>query len=156
MEAHGAILWKAARSFAPPDQWNELHQDLLVALWESVPAYRGEAKLSTFIYRVAFNRALNWSREWRRNRDRFQPLETIPEPSASPDVRRDETQKLIDRLYAAIADLPDVDRSLALLYLDDLSYREMAEVLGISESNVGVRLNRIRKRLAEEFEEVAG
>ena len=154
-EAHQTILRKVARAFAPPGQWRDLHQDLLVALWEAVPAYRGEAKLSTFIYRVTCNRALNWSRETRRHRDRFQSIDTIPAPVAPARGDPENEQLMIERLYAAIATLPAVDRSLALLYLDELSYREIAEVLGISEANVGVRLNRLKKTLAAQFEEVA-
>jgi RNA polymerase sigma-70 factor (ECF subfamily) len=153
VKAHQTILRKVARSFGPPGEWNDLYQDLLIAVWEAVPAYRSESKLSTFIYRVACNRALNWSREFRRQRDRFQTLDTIPAPVA-PLVENDEL--LLDQLYAAIATLPPIDRSLALLYLDELSYREIADVLGISETNVGVRLNRVRKALAAQFEEVAG
>src|SRR5206468_3993501 len=58
--AHGAILWKVARAYAPPGQHEELHQDLLIALWHAAPFFRDEAKASTYIYRVALNGALSW------------------------------------------------------------------------------------------------
>ncbi|MGH9626897.1 MAG: sigma-70 family RNA polymerase sigma factor, partial [Bryobacteraceae bacterium] len=58
VESHNAILWKVARSFAPEEDQEDLHQDLLVALWQALPAFRQDSKVSTFVYRVAFNRAL--------------------------------------------------------------------------------------------------
>jgi RNA polymerase sigma-70 factor (ECF subfamily) len=64
----------------------------------------------------------------------------------------EERERRVERLYAALATLSDADRSIALLYLDQLSYREIAEVLGITESNVGVRLNRVKKRLIERLQ----
>jgi RNA polymerase sigma-70 factor (ECF subfamily) len=78
-------------------------------------------------------------------------IEELPGPDDAAGRARDE---LVARLYVAIRRLPKVDAALVLLYLDDLSYREMAEVLGLSETNVGVKLNRARKTLAEMMKEV--
>jgi RNA polymerase sigma-70 factor, ECF subfamily len=151
---HNAILWKVARSFAPRGEQEDLHQDLLVALWQAVPAFRSQAKPSTFVYRVAHNYALTWQ----RNRKRYQKTldqfsEAGPDPSSPPAAGEPEWKDRIDRLYESIRGLPQIDRTLTLLFLDEVSYREMADVLGISESNVGVRLNRIKKRLAEKLKE---
>jgi RNA polymerase sigma-70 factor (ECF subfamily) len=151
---HNAILWKVARSFAPSGEQEDLHQDLLVALWNAVPAYRSEAKPSTFVYRVAHNYALTWLRKQKRYQRTFdQWSDAGADPSVPASADESESQRRINRLYEAIRVLPEVDRTLTLLYLDEVSYREMAEVLGLSESNVGVRLNRIKKRLAEELKE---
>jgi len=146
VERYGGILRKTARAFAPDWEQEDLHQELLIAVWSALPAFRAEASESTFVYRVAHNYALTWVRT-RRNRkrtlERFQlesPVEVRP---ALP----------VDVLYEEIRKLPEVDRVLVLLYLDEVSYREMAKVLGISESNVGVRINRVKKKLAEQFEE---
>jgi len=149
---HAGLMWKVVRAFttAPQDQ-EDLLQEIALQLWMSLPVFRGEAKESTWIYRVAFNTALVWKRDEKRRRvkhEKFFELNVAPE--VSPDQReqaRDE--EMVRQLYAAIRQLPKPDASLALMHLDGLSYREMSDVLGITEGNVGVKLNRIRKQLAE-------
>ena len=116
-----------------------------------MPAFRGESRETTWIYRVAFNTALVWKRGEKRRRakhEKFFELNVTPETSASQNEQA-LNEALVRQLYAAIRQLPKLDASLALMHLDGLSYREMSEVLGITESNVGVKLNRIRKQLAE-------
>ncbi len=137
LQQHGAILHKIARSYASPTDREDLHQDLLIALWDSLPFYRSESKPSTFIYRVALNRALNWT----RTRRPYVELPDLPAPVPNHDR--------LDQLYAAIAQLPELDRSLILLQLDGLTYAEIAQVLGLSETNIGARLTRLRQRLKE-------
>ena len=131
----------------------ELIQEILLQVWLSIPRFERKAKPSTWIYRVAINTALAWQRRDRRQRRRqFQPLVW------AMDVATNETEQAhqwerIERLYAAIRRLPKADAALVLLYLDDLSYREIGEILGISEVNVGVKLNRVKKALAELMKE---
>jgi RNA polymerase sigma-70 factor (ECF subfamily) len=103
---------------------------------------------------VALNTALAWHRKERRRHARQRPLlngENLPasEGVARAGVRRD----LVERLYVAIRRLPGAETALVLLHLDGLSYRQMAEVLGISEGNVGVKLNRAKKALGEIMKE---
>jgi RNA polymerase sigma-70 factor (ECF subfamily) len=145
-------MWKVVRAFAVGSEDQEdLVQEIALQLWMSLPAFRREAKESTWIYRVAFNTALVWKRHEKRRHakhERFFELNAAPEAPAEPSApARDE--ELVHELYAAIRQLPKLDASLALMHLDGLSYREMSEVLGITEGNVGVKLNRIRKQLAE-------
>ena len=155
LEEHRAILVKVARArtSTAADQ-EDLFQEMLVQLWLSIPRFRGDAKPSTWVYRVALNSSLARRRSQRRYRDR---LRTLPSPNEVVDPNsgadRDGRSAPVERLYAAIRKLPDVDASIVLLQLEGLSYREMADVLGISLSNVGVRLNRARKRLMKTFEE---
>jgi RNA polymerase sigma-70 factor (ECF subfamily) len=130
-----------------------LFQEVLLQLWSSIPAFRGEAKTTTWIYRVAWNTALAWRRGERRRREGH---ETFIKLSPSSQVQLSHLdsqpqQEIVERLYAAIRQLPKVDASLALMHLDGLSYQEMAEVLGISENYIGVKLNRIRKQLADQL-----
>lgn len=148
-QTYDAVLWKIARSYAPAGEHEALHQDLLIALWHAAPLYRDEAKASTFIYRVALNSALNWSRSRTRYGQRHVAFDERSGQSPVVQGGADERERQVEQLYAALAALSEADRSIALLYLDDLSYREIAEVLGITESNVGVRLNRVKKRLME-------
>ena len=154
LSEHLGLMLKVVRGCArmPQDQ-DDLLQDILLQLWLSIPAFRGEARETTWIYRVAFNTALSWQRGERRRRlkhESFVTLDTSPrvQPSA---VDAPPEPELVDRLYAAIRRLPKVDASLALMHLDGLTYQEMAEVLGISENYIGVKLNRIRKQLADQM-----
>lgn len=148
-QTYDAVLWKIARSYAPAGEHEALHQDLLIALWHAAPLFRDQAKPSTFIYRVSLNRALNWSRSQTRYRQRHVALDEKSAQAPVAESGSDERERQVEQLYVALATLSAADRSLALLYLDELSYREIAEVLGITESNVGVRLNRVKKRLME-------
>ena len=146
MHEHRAIIHHVVNGFASGDERDDLLQEVLLAVWKSIPAFRAEAQPATYLYRVSHNAALLWirrERNYRRRADQFGALsadEFAPAPEAAPDER-------LVRLYAAIHALKPVDRSLILLSLDGLSYREMAEVLGLSESNVGVKLNRIKAQL---------
>jgi RNA polymerase sigma-70 factor, ECF subfamily len=141
---YDSLLWKIARLHAPFGEHEELHQDLLIALWKAAPLYREQAKPSTFIYRLALNRAMNWTRDRRGYWRRHVPLEETPARVSTGD-----REERVEALYKALGALPQADRSLALLYLEDLGYREIADILGITENNVGVKLNRLKKRLTE-------
>jgi RNA polymerase sigma-70 factor (ECF subfamily) len=153
LDEHIGLMLKVVRGCAAPQDQEDLFQDVLVQLWSSIPAFRGEAKETTWIYRVAFNTALAWRRVQRRRREghkRF--LEFDASPRSHPShVDSSPEQEIVERLYAAIRQLPKVDASLALMHLDGLSYQEMAEVIGISENYIGVKLNRIRQQLADQL-----
>ncbi len=154
---HAGLVFKVARAYAPTEaDRQDLIQDILLQLWCSMPRYEGRAKVSTWIYRVALNTALAWRRKETKHRALQTPLIQVEElPGMEEDSsRRLDREEVVARLYDAIHQLPKLDAALVLLYLDDLSYREMADVLGISESNVGVKLNRAKKVLAELMNEV--
>lgn len=146
MRDHSAIVHHVVNGFAAGEDRNDLLQEVLLAMWKSIPAFRGQAKPTTYLYRVCHNAALLWIRTEKNYRRRveqftaFAPTEFISGPEALTDER-------LNRLYAAIHQLKPLERSLILLALDGLSYRDMAEVLGLSESNVGVKLNRIKSQL---------
>jgi RNA polymerase sigma-70 factor, ECF subfamily len=154
LDIHLGLLWKVVRAFAatPQDQ-EDLFQQMLLQLWTSLPAFRGEAKESTWIYRVSFNTALAWGRDEKRRRlkhEAFIKLNIAPEPPAHPHEKSHD-EEIVEMLYTTIRQLPQLDASLALMQLDGLSYREMSDVLGISENHVGVKLTRIRAHLAEQL-----
>ena len=153
---HIGLILKVVRTCAEtPHDRDDLFQDVLLNLWSSIPNFRQESRDSTWIYRVSFNTALIWQRgERRRHRqhESFLQWEATEKAQASrPDQKSDS--EMVERLYAAIRTLSKLDASLALMHLDGLSYREMSEVLGISENHVGVKLTRIRKQLADLLEE---
>ncbi len=148
VERHRGILIKTARAFAPPGDHDDLMQEILLNLWRAIPNFRGDSGESTFVYRVAHNTALTWQRSRIGYRNRMAGLLRQSEIVSSPPQQDDA----IERLYNAIRSLPEADRSLLLLHLDELSYREIAAVSGITESNVGARLTRIRLKLAHRLE----
>ncbi|MDP2497800.1 MAG: sigma-70 family RNA polymerase sigma factor [Candidatus Palauibacterales bacterium] len=127
----------------------DLRQEILLQLWRSLPSFRGDADAGTWLYRVALNTALSRrrDRETREEARLHREDDAIPDAPSRPDREHRERERL-ERLYAAIDRLEDADRALVLMYLDEKSYSEMAEVLGITENYVGVRLHRIRKRLS--------
>ena len=145
---HSAILHHAVNGFAAGDDRNDLLQEILLAVWKSIPAFRAETKPTTYLYRVCHNAALLWIRTEKNYRRRvetfsaFAPTNFASEPDSETDER-------LAKLYCAIHQLKPLERSLIVMSLDGLSYRELAEVLGLSESNVGVKLNRIKTHLTQ-------
>ena len=149
---HGGAALKVARAYThTTEDRQDLVQDILLQVWRSLPRFQGRSGASTWFYRVALNTALDWYRKEHRRRVRQQPIREIEDLSiAGLDSAEQAVQReVVERLYAAIRKLPKTDAALVLLYLEDLSYRQMAEVMGISESNVGVKLNRAKKALGE-------
>ena len=147
---HGGAVLNVARAYTlTTEDCQDLAQEILLEVWRSLPQFQGRASSSTWFYRVALNTALGWHRKERRRRARQQPILAVENlPAAGLDSSQETVEReAIERLYAAIRQLPKTEAALVLLYLDDLSYRQMAEVLGISESNVGVKLNRAKKAL---------
>lgn len=145
LSRHKGLLFKVvhAYSFRSHDR-EDLFQEIATQVWNSIPRFRAESSVSTWIYRVALNTALAWSRKERKHRDQTQPLED--HESALRETSRAKDHRL-GWLYEQIGQFDHVDRSLTLLLLDGYSYREMAETVGISESYVGVRINRIKAHL---------
>jgi RNA polymerase sigma-70 factor, ECF subfamily len=154
LDRHAGLMLKIVRGYAlTPEDQDDLFQDILVQLWSSIPSFRGEAKETTWIYRVAFNTALAWQRTERRRRQKHETFVKFDTSSGEQASHVDSMvdREIVDQLYAAIRGLPRVDASLALMHLDGVSYQEMADVLGISENYIGVKLNRIRKQLADQI-----
>ena len=155
LNEHIGLMLKVVRAFtATAADADDLMQEILLQLWSSAPAFRGEARETTWIYRVAFNTVLVWRRREKRRQIKHETFWKFSLPtditSANQPGKTSEDKK-VEMLYAAIRQLPKLDASLALMHLDGLSYREMSDVLGISENHVGVKLNRIRKQLTDQL-----
>jgi RNA polymerase sigma-70 factor (ECF subfamily) len=144
---HGAILHHVANGFAEGADRQDLMQELLLALWRAVPAFGGAAQASTFVYRVAHNTALTWERTQRNYGRRVAQFEAMQTPFPLERDGPAREQEALEYIYAAIRQLPPVDRSLILLQLDGVSYAEIAALHGLSETNVGVRLTRLKQKL---------
>lgn len=147
LQEHKGILFKVVRSYGSVEEDREdLFQEIAVNVWKSVPNFRNDCAVSTWIYRIALNRAIKWSLKVKKQQEREADEEIIRvlQPvEEKPDER-------LSWLYEQIHQLDEIDRSLCLLLLDGFSYKEMASIIGISESYVGVKINRIKKHLTEQ------
>ena len=151
---HTGILFKVVHAYAfEHADRQDLFQEIVIQVWRSVDAFRGESSVSTWVYRVALNTAIAWTRKEGRHQRRKQ-LEVVEGllTTASPDA----PDPRLEWLYHQIAQLKDVDRSVALLLLDGFSYKEIAAIVGLTESNVGVKINRIKSALAGKRMEATG
>ncbi len=146
LNRHKGLMVKVAASYARrPQDRDDLLQEILLQVWESIPSFQSRSKQSTWIYKVALYTAMSYKR---KDRNRRLPEEDLDESLAETDNSQGSDSAL-NQLYEAIHQLGKVERSLALMHLEGLSYREIAQVLGITENHVGVKLTRIRKRLAQ-------
>lgn len=145
-EQNQNIVHKVCRIYTSnQDAHNDLFQEIAIQLWKAYPKFRGESKLSTWMYRIGLNTAITLYRKSKRSivtQDIDSVLYRIE--STSYDDTEEEQLKL---MYKAIHQLTDIDKALIFLYLEEINYKEIAETMGISEVNARVRMNRIKTRL---------
>jgi RNA polymerase sigma-70 factor (ECF subfamily) len=152
MREHGPALSRLAFGYEKSaSAREELVQEIALALWQALPRFRGECSERTFVYRIAHNRGLT---HVYRRRPAHEPLDELPErlEPVDPAPRPDEAATISSRrdwLRSAIRRLPPLYREVIMLALEELSNAEIAEVLGITENSVAVRLTRARKALRE-------
>ena len=146
MDQYKGLFFKFVRAYAfTPVDRDDLFQEISIQVWRSIPNFRGEASPMTWLYRISINTALSWVRKENKRKDgqdEFSDVNLVLRDNPAKDEQ-------LEWLYTQIATLGEIDRSLTLLLLDGFSYKEMATLLGITESNVGVKINRIKKRLIE-------
>lgn len=141
-----ALLFKVVRAYTLNNEdANDLFQDIAIQVWKSIPNYRRESAVSTWLYRIALNTAIRWSANERK---RITGKQEVEMSSLVIDNQAEADPKL-EWLYGQITKMNEIDKSLTLLLLDGYSYRDMAEMMGISESNIGVKIHRIKKSLVE-------
>lgn len=149
MADHRGIIVKIVRSFTTdPTDAEDLTQEITLALWRSMSSFEGRSKPSTWIWRIALNRAISWQRATAHPHI---DLDEVAEPSSSD---RADDGVLVDRIYDAIRTLNPIDRALIMLSLEGHRYSEIADITGLTETNVGARLSRARTRLSEHLEGV--
>jgi RNA polymerase sigma factor (sigma-70 family) len=152
LDQHAAVLHHVANGFAEGADRHDLMQELMLAVWRAIPGYRAGAQASTFIYRVAHNTALTWRRTQKNYRERIDRFGAQAATGPAADTRREP--EALEHIYAAIRRLPPLDRSLILLHLDGLDYAGIAAIHGLTESNVGARLTRLRQKLTTALEDI--
>lgn len=128
----------------------DYYQELIIQLWKAFPTYNEKAKFSTWMYRVCINAAIDIKRKEKRQLKYVKLSEANASASDLADNTANTNQ---EKLYAAINKLSDVDRAIITLYLDEYSYQEIAEIIGISENYTGVKINRIKTRIIKYFED---
>lgn len=158
VRANDGRLRKICRAYAQdPDSQSDLYHDILVQLWRALPSFAAEAQSSTWLYRVALNTALSRKRAGLARReadhDRLDASHAHVHDRSPTPAEHLEAQQQLARLYAAIDQLAEVDKTLITLFLEERSNGEIAQVLGISANNVAVRLHRAKKALAAALEE---
>jgi RNA polymerase sigma-70 factor (ECF subfamily) len=149
VDQHKKILYKVCNSYCRNrDDRDDLAQEIIVQLWRSFGNFDERYRFSTWMYRIALNVAISfYRRENRRTRyvisDEEHLLEAIDETKNQPEEIR--------LLYEFIEGLDPLNKALVLLYLDGNSYQEIAEVLGISETNVATKISRLKSKMKQEF-----
>ena len=152
LKQHRSLLFKVVRAYAfNLEDQDDLFQEISLQVWRSIPKFRSESAVTTWLYRIALNTAIKWITKEKRYQDKQRSIDqivyTLHENVKSEDER-------LTWLYEEIAKMDKVERSLTLLLLDGFRYKDMANILGISENHVGVKINRIKKYLIAQSKKI--
>lgn len=123
---------------------NDLFQEIVLQLWKSFHTFRGEAKITTWMYRIALNTAISGIRKQKRG---LQTQELEERHFNISDYVSDAQEENIKKLHQCIRQLNEIDRAMVMMALDEVPYEEIAETIGITQNNVRVRMNRTREKL---------
>lgn len=142
---HQGIIHKVSRMYRDSlEDQEDLFQEIVFQLWKSFPGFRNESKVSTWMYRIALNTALA---KFRKNSPALDFRENLPEVKVSEEDGEKSISEQEELMFRALRCLNDPEKALISLFLEDYSYKEIGEIIGISENYVGVRINRIKKKL---------
>ena len=143
IQEHQGIIHKICRLYRDGKEDREdLFQEITYQLWKSFPSFKGEAKISTWMYRIGLNTAIASFRKKKLDVEYQLVLPDLPDHEVN-----EEYEIRQERLFAALKQLNESEKAIITLYLDELSYRQIAEIIGINENNVGVKLNRIKFKI---------
>ncbi|WP_285008778.1 RNA polymerase sigma factor [Pedobacter faecalis] len=143
LHEHQGIIHKVCRLYKESAEDREdLFQEITYQLWKACPGYRSESKVSTWMYRVALNTALA---SFRKTRPDIRYETDLPDLPAAE--RSEEQLYRQERLFILLKQLSEGERAIVALYLDEMSHKEIAEVIGTTENNIAVKLNRIKNKL---------
>lgn len=157
LDRHAGIVRKVAASYSSSlADRHDLMQEITLQLWKAYPRYAPDRSFSTWMYRIALNVAISFLRSSSRPLRKTVPLDDIGLEIADEAAAPPETDERIAVLQRVIAALDPLNRALLLLYLDDRSYREIASILGITETNVATKLNRLKQRVRRDITQITG
>ena len=153
LQRHAGIVFKVANTYARlAEDRADLAQEIAAQLWHAWPKYDPARSVSTWMYRVALNVAISHVRKQSmRQRHDAVPLDDHLHDMADTSTSDHESEQQLRLLQDFIARQPPLDRALLLLYLEDRPQREIAEILGISESNVSTKIGRLKQRIRDEL-----
>jgi RNA polymerase sigma factor (sigma-70 family) len=147
LNQHQKIVYKVCNLYMDMHSDREdLFQEITLQAWKAYGSFRGEAKFSTWLYRVALNTAITFFRKEKRKPPIYS---TDSMPDQSEDAY-DPIEEQVKAMYAAIGELSKIDKAIVMLYLEDYSYIEIGEMMGITANNVAVKMSRIKTRLKQE------
>lgn len=146
VQQHKAMLHKVCNVYCHNEfDRQDLFQEIVIQLWRSFPKFRGEAKFSTWLYRIALNTAISDIRRQKKNITLSDPNNL---PTEIEDVQHyQHKEEKLQQLYIAISQLTEIEKAVIMLYLEDKTYDEMEEILGIPQNNLRVKVNRIKEKL---------
>lgn len=151
VEEHKGIIYKIANSYCQDSEdRKDLIQEILIQIWKSFDKYNNQFKYSTWIYRIALNVAISFYRK-ENSRKIISNSFNNEFLNLSETNFSDEKEQKLNALHQFISELKDLDKALMLLYLDEKSHKEMADILGISETNVATKINRIKIIMKQKF-----
>ena len=149
---HSGIVHRVAFGYARNESdRRDLMQDIVLQLWKAYPRYSSDRSFSTWMYRIALNVAISFLRRTTRPGRETVPFDELQHDVAQDDSKSDELEERIALLRKTISNCRPLDRALLLLYLDDRSYREIAAILGLTETNVATKLSRLKELLRKEL-----
>jgi RNA polymerase sigma-70 factor (ECF subfamily) len=153
IEQHKGILFKVARAYCPDKEDREdLIQETMIQIWQSIHKYNDQYKISTWLYRISLNVAISF---YRKNATRAIKFRVLDEQTAQiPIEDKSENERQLNLLEHFINELKEIDKALMILYLEDNSHTEIAEILGMSVSNVGTKIGRIKDKLKSRFSQI--
>lgn len=141
------MIYKVCYMYATDnDHFKDLYQEVLASLWQGLDSFRGDSKMSTWIYRTAINTCVTFFRKHKSHGTDTVTLEAVADIPGDDNSRSD----MLKEMYRLISGLNKMDKALILMWLDERSYDEIAEVTGLSRNNVATRLRRIKQRLVDE------
>lgn len=140
---HSGIIYKISRLYRDSAEDREdLFQEIVFQLWKSYPYFKGNASPGTWLYRIALNTAIS---SFRKKKPDIRYTDTLPDVAQGQPS--EEVARRQERFFAAMKQCDDSEKTIIALYLEGLSYQQIAEIIGISENNVGVKLNRIKSKI---------
>ena len=151
IQEHKKLIFKVCNTYCQhAESRKDLEQEILLQLWTSIDRFNGMVKLSTWIYKVALNTAINFYKKDQRYIHQHRLLEASIFSLPEEKVEGAETENL-ELLHQFISELNEINKAIILLYLEGTKYKEMAEILGISESNVATKINRVKQLLKAKY-----
>lgn len=134
------------------DEQQDIFQEIIIQIWRSLPSFNGEAKIDTWIYRLAINTAISFVRKKKTRQNYYSDYKDEKNSQEDTNHLHDEENDKLKALYNAISELNASEKAIITMYLEDFSYSEIAFVTDITENYVGVKLNRIKKKLSKIIE----